>query len=112
MSLHLEETPGVYDDLAAYVETIERAGQPDAALRLLKAYHESVRQLRDWPRSGQVYRTTQEALPSDLRTRGLFRPFQDYQLFYRVDPQVIRILAVIHGSIGDDRRRGWLADRL
>ncbi len=112
MNYHLREVAAVKHDLADHYQVIVRGGQPDAALRLLRAYHETTERLRDWPLSGRVLQTSAGDL-QDIRVCGLPAPFQAFQVFYLVLPeqQTIRVLAIIHTAMGPTQRTQRLAGR-
>jgi plasmid stabilization system protein ParE len=112
MSYHLREVAQVRHDLADHYQFIQRGGQPDAAVRFLRAYHELTERLREWPLSGRAFQTEASDL-QDIRICGLPAPFQAFQVFYLPQPeeQVIRILAVLHAAMGPARRSEELFGR-
>lgn len=109
MSQRLYEVPSVDLDLADHYETIHKE-QPAAAERMLLGYHDPTEQLRMWPLSGRVFET---AAPDfgGIRIGKLASPFRADQVFYAPENDGIRVLAVIHAAVGEERRLKFLSNR-
>lgn len=103
----LFEVPGVFDDLRDGHKWISEGGQPTAADRMLVAYDWVTQRLCEQPGMGKLFGPE---LP-EVRMRGLPSPFHRYQVFYRFDAETVRVLAVIHGTRGDETRWADLRGR-
>jgi len=109
MSRRLYEVPGVDLDLADHYESIYKE-QPDAAERMLLSYYDLTERLCVWPHSGRVFETEVPQLQG-IRIGKLASPFRAYQVFYAPSEDGIRVLAVIHATMGEERRLQSLGSR-
>ena len=109
--LALKEAEGVRGDLAAIARSIEKGGQPDAAVRLLLGYEARVLQFCSRPGLGRIPLYVNVST-GGLRFAALPSPFGKFQLFFLHDETVLRVIAVLHGSLGTRRRSETLRRRI
>ncbi len=83
-----EDLPGIY----AYIAR----GDPAAAARVLDAVEATLQQLLTQPLSGVRYRTRNPRL-AGIRMLPV-AGFEHYLVFYLADPEVVRLLYVVHGA--------------
>ena len=83
-----EDLPGIY----AYIARDD----PAAAERVLDAVEATLRQLVTQPLSGVIFRTRNSRLTGVrmLPVAG----FENYLVFYRAEPEAVRLLYVVHGA--------------
>ena len=86
-------------------------GQPAAAQRFARAYSHLTERLLEWPLCGRIYETDDPSL-AGIRIGKIASPFQNYLVFYVPEGGVVRVLAVIHGAMGDTERRRLLGGRV
>jgi len=94
--MRLERHPAVIrDDLPDLYSHIA-GDKPRAAERLLDAISDTFAQIAKHPESGMVYPTNNPRLKivRMLPVKG----FPNYLVFFRIDPDAVRILYVIHGA--------------
>lgn len=82
-------SPDAYDDLAAIGDHI-RKDDPDAALRVVTTIYESARALKAFPNRGRKGRVKD--------TRELPLPPLPFIIVYRLLPEAVEIVNIIHGA--------------
>ena len=80
----------------AQLAEVIRQGNPRAALRFLRACRKALEGLGDFPEIGVRYESASPEF-ADLRILPVAK-FKNYLIFYRVTPEAIDIIRMLHGA--------------